>query len=108
MIQREAFAVVLDRNAQKTFEAVVDLNEGGLKSWQHLVGVQPCILPAESAEMARAVKSHPDFYSWGFAGAIFMTQTASPVEAFPVANLGNPKKNTCANPCSLLLCREAR
>ena len=91
VIQREAFAVVLDRNAQKTFEAVVDLNEGRLKSWQHLVGVQPCILPAESAEMARAVKSHPDFIH-GLRRRDIHDADRVTVEAFPVANLGEPEE----------------
>ena len=65
--------------------------EGRLKSWQHLVGVQPCILPAESAEMARAVKSHPDFIH-GLRRRDIHDADRVTVEAFPVANLGEPEE----------------
>ncbi len=39
--RREAFAVVHERTAKETFEAVVDLNKKSLVSWKRIPGVQP-------------------------------------------------------------------
>ena len=91
VIRREAFAVVLDRDAQKTFEAVVCLKEGSLKLWRHVPGVQPCILAAESAEMSRAVKSHPDFIRGLLKRNIEDTDCVT-IEAFPVGNLSESEE----------------
>lgn len=60
-IEREAFAVVVDRNAGKVFEAIVSLGSASLKSWTHMPGVQACIIPEECVEMSKLVKRHPDF-----------------------------------------------
>ena len=61
VISREAFAVVLDRNAGKVFEATVSLDAHSLDSWTHIPGVQACLLGEELEEMAATVKQHPDF-----------------------------------------------
>ena len=42
--RREAFAVVFERAANKTFEAVVDLNKKTLLAWKEVPGVQPTFL----------------------------------------------------------------
>ena len=60
-IAREAFVAVLDRNTGKVFEGRVSLDEGALTSWEHLPGVQTRAMGEEMEEMARLVKSHPDY-----------------------------------------------
>jgi len=60
-MQREAFAVVVDRTAGKIFEARVSLNNNNLDSWTHIPGVQACLLGEELEEMAAIVKQHPGF-----------------------------------------------
>src|SRR5918993_2165662 len=42
-LSRQAFAVILDRKGNRTFEAVVDLTQGRLLSWEHIKGVQPLV-----------------------------------------------------------------
>ena len=60
-IAREAFVAVQDRNAGKVFEGRVSLDEARLISWEHLPGVQTRSMGEEMEEMARLVKSHPEF-----------------------------------------------
>ena len=60
-IEREAFAVVLDRNADKVYEAIVRLNDATLQSYTWVPGVRVCMLAEESAELQEIVRQHPDF-----------------------------------------------
>ena len=60
-IDREAFVAVLDRSAGKTYEGIVSLTEGRLASWRHIPGVQPRMMGEEREEVARLIKSHPDY-----------------------------------------------
>jgi primary-amine oxidase len=53
---RQAFSIVLDRRANRTFEAVVDLRAGSVLSWNEVQGVQPPLLDGEYAELSRIVK----------------------------------------------------
>ena len=46
-IARQAFAVILDRPANRTFEAVVDVRAPRVVSWTEVKGVQPGVLEAE-------------------------------------------------------------
>ncbi len=39
-ISREAFIVLFDNDTGALYEAIVSLNEGKLKSWQHIPGFQ--------------------------------------------------------------------
>ena len=41
---RQAFAIVLDRRGNRTYEAVVDLNASSVLSWTEVKGVQPPVL----------------------------------------------------------------
>jgi primary-amine oxidase len=59
--RREAFAVLLDRKAQKTFEAVVDLRKKGLASWRDVPGVQPAVLIEEFDSPKEIVRKDPRF-----------------------------------------------
>jgi Cu2+-containing amine oxidase len=54
--RREAFAVVFDRQKNKTFEATVDLRAGRLLLWREIPGVQPLIFAEEYAKLSELVK----------------------------------------------------
>ena len=58
-IARQAFAVVLDRRHNRTFEAVVDVQAPRLLSWTEIKGVQPAVLDAEYDVLVRIVKADP-------------------------------------------------
>jgi len=54
---RQAFAVILDRRRNRTFEAVVDLGTSRIVSWTPIAGVQPVVLEAEYDALVRVVKA---------------------------------------------------
>ena len=56
-IPRQAFAVILDRKGNRTFEAVVDLPAARVASWTEVKGVQPVVLEAEYETLVRIVKA---------------------------------------------------
>jgi primary-amine oxidase len=56
-VRREAFAIVLDRRGNRTFEAVVDLHAGRVTSWTEIKGVQPLVLISEYDELSALVKA---------------------------------------------------
>ena len=58
---REAFIILLDNDTGATYEAVVALSEGKLKSWTHIPGVQPRLMMDEFFECENAVKASPEF-----------------------------------------------
>ena len=58
-IPRRAYALL--REGSESFEAVVDLNEGGVASWRKLEGVQPNWHAAELGAVVGEVLKHPDF-----------------------------------------------
>ena len=58
---REAFIILLDNEAGSTYEAVVSLNEGTVKSWTHIPDVQPRLMMDEFFECEQAVKESPEF-----------------------------------------------
>lgn len=58
---RQAFAVVFDRVANQTFEAVVDLNHLSLLSWKQVPGTQPAYLLDDSTLLEQAVRADPHF-----------------------------------------------
>lgn len=60
-IDREAFLILLDNATGHTYEAIVDLIQSKVISWQHIPQVQPNIMADELAECEEAVKAHPDF-----------------------------------------------
>ncbi|HEX8738467.1 MAG TPA: primary-amine oxidase [Pyrinomonadaceae bacterium] len=55
--RREAFAIVLDREKNKTFEAVVDLRAGKILSWKEIPGVQPLVFLSEYEDLPGIVKA---------------------------------------------------
>ena len=60
-IRRNAFVVILDNDAQATYEAVVSLDERRVTSWKHVMGVQPRVMFDEFAECEAAVRANPEF-----------------------------------------------
>ncbi len=56
---RQAFAVVLDRRGNRTFEADVDLEARRLVSWRTVEGVQPLVMAIEYEELPGIVKADP-------------------------------------------------
>ena len=59
--RREAFAIVLDRRANKTYEAVVDLRSRSVASFKHIPGVQPLITTVEDTEAMDLVRESPEW-----------------------------------------------
>src|SRR5437868_1123716 len=59
--RREAFAVVFERAANKTFEAVVDLNKKSLLSWKEVTGVQPEFLIEDFLLVQQIVQNDPQW-----------------------------------------------
>ncbi len=60
-IARQAFAIVIDRRGNKTFEAVTDLNASRVVSWTEVKGVQPPLLSGEYDELGRIVKANAEW-----------------------------------------------
>ena len=60
-IGREAFLVTFDNDTGATYEAVVSLSGGNVKSWKHIPDVQPRITMEEFYECELAVKKSPEF-----------------------------------------------
>ena len=60
-VNREAFIVLFDNDTGATYEALISLNEGKVKSWDHVPGVQPRITVDEFYECELAVKKSPEF-----------------------------------------------
>ncbi len=90
---REAFVVVLDRSAGRTFEGVVSLSERRLRTWRHVPGVQPWIMAEEMEEVARLVKRHPE-YRAGLRKRGIEDLDQVVIEPFAVGNFGAPEEQT--------------
>lgn len=56
-VSRQAFAVVLDRKGNRTYESVVDLKTERVLSWNQVKGGQPPVLPGEYEEVSKIVKA---------------------------------------------------
>lgn len=54
--RREAFAVVYERTANKTFEAVVDLRNKTILSWKEIPGVQPAYMNDDDSVLQAIVR----------------------------------------------------
>jgi primary-amine oxidase len=61
LMRREAFAVVYERGTNKTFEAVVDLNNKRVISWKEVPGVQPALLTEDFILMEGIVRADPQW-----------------------------------------------
>jgi len=54
-LNRSAFAIILDRKRNRTFEAIVDLAAERVLSWIEVPGVQPAVLEAEDEPLSRII-----------------------------------------------------
>ncbi len=55
--RREAFAIVMDRTRNKTFESLIDLRGKKIISWKEIADVQPLIFDREYEDLRRIVKA---------------------------------------------------
>ena len=60
-IRREATIVLLDRDTEATYEAVISLTDQEVISWKHIPDVQPRVAPDESAECEALIRQDPRF-----------------------------------------------
>jgi primary-amine oxidase len=60
-VPRQAFAIVIDRRGNRTFEAVADLVGSRIVSWNEVKGGQPPLLAGEYDELSRIVKANPEW-----------------------------------------------
>ncbi len=60
-VERLAELVVLDSASESAYEAVVALEDGEIRRWEVLNGLQPAIMPEEYEEVERLMKADPDF-----------------------------------------------
>src|SRR5215470_3030343 len=58
-LRREAFVVVYERAANRTYEAVVDVRNSKLISWKNVPGVQPSFLEDDALILQQAVRADP-------------------------------------------------
>ena len=58
-VRREAFAIVLDREGNRTFEAVVDLGSRAVTLWKEIPGVQPLVFSGEYDLVDELVRADP-------------------------------------------------
>ena len=59
-IEREAFAILLDRADGKAYEAVVSLSDGAVRSLDQVPGVQTQVIVDEFFECEEIVKNSPE------------------------------------------------
>ncbi|MEP7217933.1 MAG: primary-amine oxidase [Bacteroidota bacterium] len=57
--ERRAFAIVMDRPNNRTYEGIVDLRAGQLLSWKEIPGVQPQVFVVEYNTVPAIVKADP-------------------------------------------------
>lgn len=58
-LPRRAFAVVMDRAANRSYEALVDLRDKKVAAWKPLTGVQPMFLVEELTSTPEIVRADP-------------------------------------------------
>jgi primary-amine oxidase len=58
-LEREVVVVLRDRERKATFEAVVSISRGELRSWRELEGIQPPMTGGEAVEAEEAIKADP-------------------------------------------------
>ena len=55
--RREAFAIILDREKNRTYEAVIDLRANKILSWKFIANVQPLVFYGEYDTLQQLVKA---------------------------------------------------
>ena len=59
--RREAFVIVYEREANRTFDGVVDLKTKAIKTWREVPGVQPSFMFEDVLIVQSAVRSNPEW-----------------------------------------------
>jgi primary-amine oxidase len=92
---REAFAVLLDRDASHgdgaTYELTVSLTENRVASWREVQGIQPLADVTELAEAEEALRVHPAFQE-ALARRGVTDFTTVQVDAWPAGNFGHAEE----------------
>ena len=60
-IERQAFAILLDNETGRTYEAIVSLTRRTVVSWECIPDVQPAIMLDEFLECEKACKASPEW-----------------------------------------------
>jgi primary-amine oxidase len=60
-VERQAFAIMMDRATGAVYEAIVSLDANTITEWRELDGVQPRILAEEFVECEEMLKRHPGY-----------------------------------------------
>lgn len=60
-LDRQSFAVIYERAADKTYEAIVDLTQHRLLSWTNIPGVQPSFLEEDAEILQKSVRADSQF-----------------------------------------------
>lgn len=89
--RREAFAVVYERAANKTFEAVVDLKKQSVISWKEIPGVQPALLIEDVFLIQSIVRSNPEWQAAMRKRGITEFNKVQ-IEAWSAGNFGFPEE----------------
>ena len=92
-IEREAFVVLLDRSAGRTYEGVVSITRDELVSWQHVPDVQPWIMAEEVEQVERVVKTDSR-YREGLRKRGIEDLDKVAIESFAVGNFGAEEEQT--------------
>jgi primary-amine oxidase len=90
---RESHIVLLDKSTGATYEAIVSISEGRLKSWHPIPGVQPAIVFEEVVASEKILKAHPDFQAALRRRGITNTDLVM-VDSWTVGNYGNAEEQT--------------
>ena len=86
-VEREAFCILLHNREAKTYEAVVSITDGKVKSWTYIPGVQPSVLFDEFMECQQAVKDNSDMQA-AFAKRGITDMNNVMVEPWSAGNFG--------------------
>jgi len=94
-VPREVFLSLLDKTngAGKTYEAIVDLSAGELRSWQHIEGVQPSLMFEEFFACEEAIKADAGFQA-ALAKRGITELDRVRIDPWSAGNYGQPEEQT--------------
>src|SRR5579863_1740923 len=94
-VPREAFLLLLDktRGAGKTYEAIVDLSAGELRSWQHIERAQPSLMFEEFFACEEAIKADAGFQA-ALAKRGITDLARVRIDPWSAGNYGQPEEQT--------------
>lgn len=91
---RRAGAILLDRDTESTFEAIVDLDSAELVESVKVEGVQPAIMVEEYEECEQLLKEHPDFHAALERRGLVVEEALDlvTIDPVPAGNFGIPEE----------------